>query len=143
MSDDGGPSEHAKLRERFAVAIVAAGLHVRRPGDMPAAWVLDDAQKLTDEAIKRRKQDAVKPRPELTPVIVRNALLLVARDVPLAVIAGWTDEQQREAGEWAVAVADSASDKDDVPLEPEWSKPYEVDFRGRLVHEGGNEVKDG
>jgi hypothetical protein len=83
----------------------------------------------------RRMRDGAPERTELTPEIVQNGLLLVARPIPLEVIAAWTDEQQREAGEWSARVADSASDNDDVvvPPEPEWTKLYEVDFKGRYV----------
>lgn len=76
-------------------------------------------------------------RAELTPEIVRNALLLVERVVPLGVVEFWTTEQQRQAGEWAAALHTQASDNDDVvvPPEPEWTKPYEVNFKGRYVRD--------
>ena len=59
-------SERAKLRERFAVAIAGgpyalgdkacptAVEHLRR------AWILNEAQRLTDEAMKRREEDNTK-----------------------------------------------------------------------------------
>jgi hypothetical protein len=69
MDDDGGLSERTKLREWFAVAIVeskgaAEGVtYLTRQGiDATAALghvatvVLDFAQALTNEAMKRRKQ---------------------------------------------------------------------------------------
>jgi hypothetical protein len=57
--NDGGPAYPCgveadyygmSLREAFAVAIVTG-----RGGFSPT-WVLDEAQKLTDEAVKRRKK---------------------------------------------------------------------------------------
>ncbi len=83
MSDDGGPAYPCRetfvtlkdghfvyaedyrwcpgmsLRERFAVAIVAGSMaHPQSCGEPNEKWTFDEAQKLTNEAMGRRIQDA-------------------------------------------------------------------------------------
>lgn len=53
---DGGPDEHAELRERFAVALVTAWSHRETAPNI--VDVFDEAQRLTVEAMGRRIRDA-------------------------------------------------------------------------------------
>lgn len=82
--------------------------------------------------------------PTLTCKIVVDSLCLVARIVPLEVVETWTEVQREGAADWAGAVAADASDNEDVcvPPEPEWTKPYEVDFKGRLVRDADVEAPE-
>jgi hypothetical protein len=148
------------MSARLVIATKLAAAQVLVKPDEPLLTTLffDEAEALIAEERRRVKLDAevAEPgQPALTCEVVVDLLGLVTRIVPIEVVEAWTDAQRKAAAEWANAEAADASDNADVcvPPEPEWTKPFEVDFRGYYVNKretgekaappAGDEVTDG
>ena len=88
--------------------------------------LVQDAREVLGAAICQPPAESEVPAEDNSPETTRDILGLVERDVPLAVVAGWTEHKRKLAGDWAGALHLLASDNDvNIPPEPSWVQRYD------------------